>query len=189
MKPSETLEKTPFLQGQSTETVEERAKELIRKRQESGKVRDRRKTASIFDKPIEPDKPIRPGKASWHPLSYRAQAFWFLFPALAFFALFYLFPMIQGFRISLTHYSPLGNSVSVGWDNYNRALSDSLFWQTVFNAGYFTLFSLVLGLWPPILLAIILNEITRAKGFFKVLYLLPFRDPNNPRREPLEMDF
>lgn len=179
-KPSETLEQTPFLQGQSTETVEERAKELIRKRQESGKVRDRRKTASIFDKPIEPDKPIRPGKVGWHPLSYRAQAFWFLLPALAFFALFYLYPMIQGFRISLTHYNPLGNSVSVGWENYNRALSDSLFWQTVVNAVYFTLFSLVLGLWPPILLAIVLNEITRGKGFFKVLYLLPFVIPTVP---------
>jgi ABC-type sugar transport system permease subunit len=179
-KVSEALEKTPFLQGKSTETVEERAKDLIRQRQETGKIRDRRKTASIFDKPIEPDKPIRPGKAAWHPLSYRAQAFWFLLPAVAFFVLFYLYPMIQGFRISLTHYSPLGNSVPVGWENYNRALSDSLFWQTVVNAVYFTLFSLVLGLWPPILLAIILNEITKGKGLFKVLYLLPFVIPTIP---------
>ena len=179
-KTSASLEKTPFLQGQSTETVEERAKELIRKRQETGKVRDRRKTASIFDKPIEPDKPIQPGKGVWHPLSYRAQAFWYLFPAFVFFALFYLYPMIEGFRISLTHYSPLGNSVAVGWSNYSRALSDNLFWQTVFNAGYFTLFSLVLGIWPPILLAILLNEISMGKGLFKVLYLLPFVIPTVP---------
>src|SRR3974390_2831440 len=37
-KTSEALEKTPFLQGQSTDSVEERAKELIRKREETGKV-------------------------------------------------------------------------------------------------------------------------------------------------------
>lgn len=179
-KTSEILEKTPFLQGHATESVEERAKELIRKRQESGKVRDRRKTASIFDKPIEPDKPIQPGKRGWHPLSYRAQAFWFLFPALVFFALFYLYPMIQGFQVSLTHYSPLGKSIPVGWDNYNRAFQDPLFWQTVVNAAAFTLLSLALGFWPPIVLAILLNEITKGKGILKVLYLLPFVIPAIP---------
>lgn len=177
---SDALDQTPFLQGQSKETVEERAKELIRHREATGKVRDRRKTASIFDKPIEPDKPIRPGKAGWHPLSYRAQAFWFLFPALVFFGLFYLYPTIQGFQISLTHYSPLGQSVGVGWNNYNRAFQDPLFWQTVVNAAAFTLLSLVLGFWPPVFLAILLNEVTRGKGLFKVLYLLPFVIPAIP---------
>ncbi|HTC22350.1 MAG TPA: hypothetical protein VK859_15960, partial [bacterium] len=84
-KSSAALEETPFLQGQSSESVEDRAKALIRKRQETGKIRDRRKVASIFDKPIEPDKAIKQGRTAWHPLSHRAQAFWFLFPALVFF--------------------------------------------------------------------------------------------------------
>ncbi len=177
---SESLEQTPFLQGLSAESVEDRAKAMIRKRQETGKIRDRRKTASIFDKPIEPDKAIKQGRVAWHPLSYRAQAFWFLFPALVFFGLFYLYPTIKGFQISLTHYSPLGQSVDVGWNNYNRAFDDSRFIQTVANATFFTLFSLVLGLWPPILLAVFLNEITFGKGLFKVLYLLPFVIPAIP---------
>ncbi len=177
---SESLEKTPFLQGQSSESVEDRAQALIRQRRETGKIRDRRKIASIFDKPIEPDKPIQQGRAAWHPLSYRAQAFWFLFPALVFFGLFYFYPTIKGFQISMTHYSPLGQSVDVGWDNYSRAFDDSRFIQTVVNATFFTLFSLALGLWPPILLAVFLNEITLGKGLFKVLYLLPFVIPAIP---------
>ena len=179
-KSSESLDQVPFLRGQSSETVEERARAIIRRRQDSGKIRDRRKTASIFDKPIEPDKPITQGRAAWHPLSQRAQAFWFLLPALVFFGLFYLYPTIKGFQISLTHYSPLGQSVDVGWDNYSRAFDDSLFVQTVANATFFTLFSLVLGLLPPILLAVILNEISFGKGLFKVLYLLPFVIPAIP---------
>lgn len=179
-KHSEALENVPFLQGQSEESVEDRAKALIRRRQDTGKIRDRRKTASIFDKPIEPDKAIRPGKAFWHPLSYRAEAFWYLFPALAFFGLFYLYPMIEGFKISMTHYSPLGQSLSVGWENYHRAFQDSLFWQTVVNAAAFTLLSLAFGFWPPIVLAILLNEITRGRGLFKILYLLPFVIPAIP---------
>jgi multiple sugar transport system permease protein len=179
-KSSASLEETPFLQGQSSESVEDRAKALIRKRQETGKIRDRRKVASIFDKPIEPDKAIKQGRAAWHPLSYRAQAFWFLLPALLFFGLLYLYPTIKGFQISLTHYSPLGQSVDVGWNNYSRAFDDSRFIQTVANATFFTLFSLVLGLWPPILLAVFLNEISLGKGLFKVLYLLPFVIPAIP---------
>ncbi|HUO58833.1 MAG TPA: sugar ABC transporter permease [bacterium] len=181
VKPSpESLESAPFLHGESAESVEDRAKALIRRRQDTGKIRDRRKVASIFDKPIEPDKAIRPGKSIWNPLSYRAQAFWFLFPALALFAIFNLYPIVQGFQVSLTHYSPLGKSFPVGWDNYNRALQDPLFWQTVVNATAFTLLSLALGFWPPILLAIFLNEIGRGKGIFKVIYLLPFIIPAIP---------
>ena len=179
-KHSEALEKTPFLQGQSTEALEERAKEIIQERRKAGKIRDRRKTASIFDKPIEPDRPIKAGKGAWNPLGYRAQALWFLAPALVFFGLFYLYPTLKGFQISLTHYSPLGQSTDVGWDNYTRAFDDPRFIQTVANATFFTLFSLVLGLWPPLLLAILLNEITHGKGLFKVLYLLPFVIPAIP---------
>jgi ABC-type sugar transport system permease subunit len=178
--PSENLENAPFLQGQADQSVEERAKAIIQNRRETGKIRDRRKVASIFDKPIEPDKPIQAGKGEWHPLGHRAQAFWFLFPTLLLFCLFYLYPMVKGFQISLTHYSPLGNSVPVGWDNYEKAFGDSFFWQTVVNAVAFTLASIVIGFWPPIFLAILLNEITRGQGILKVFYLLPFVIPVVP---------
>ncbi|HET9870483.1 MAG TPA: sugar ABC transporter permease, partial [bacterium] len=178
--PSENLEQAPFLQGQADQSVEDRAQAIIRTRRETGKIRDRRKVASIFDKPIEPDRPIRPGKSSWHPLGHRAQAFWFLFPALLLFCLFYLYPMVKGFQISLTHYDPLGHSVPVGWGNYDKAFGDSFFWQTVVNAVAFTLASIVVGFWPPIFLAILLNEITRGQGLLKVLYLLPFVIPVVP---------
>ena len=178
--PSENLENAPFLQGQADQSVEDRAKAIIQNRRETGKIRDRRKVASIFDKPIEPDKPIKAGKGEWHPLGHRAQAFWFLFPALLLFCLFYLYPMVKGFQISLTHSSPLGNSMPVGWDNYEKAFGDSFFWQTVVNAVAFTLASIVIGFWPPIFLAILLNEITRGQGILKVLYLLPFVIPVVP---------
>lgn len=178
--PSDSMDNVPFLKGEIAETLEDRAKELIRNREDSGKVRDRRKVASIFDKPLEAEKKIQLGKARWHPLNYRAQAFWFLLPAMIFFLLFYLYPMFRGFQISLTHYSPLGESVPVGWDNYTRAFQDNLFQQTVTNAVFFTLFSLALGLWPPIFLAIFLNEISYGKGLFKVIYLLPFVIPAVP---------
>jgi len=177
---SATREASPFLHGETTEDVAERSKELIRKRRDEGKIHDRRKTASIFDKPIEPDRPMVKAKAKWHPLAHSWRSFWFLFPALAAFGLFYLYPTIKGFQVSLTHFSPLGESVPVGWANYRRAFSDDLFWQTVVNATALTFISIVLGFWPPIFLAIILNELKRGKAVLRVLFLVPFVIPAVP---------
>ena len=188
LETSESLQNAPFLQGQRRESLEDRTKDLIQQRQKAGKLRDRRKTASIFDKPIEPDKPIQAGRSAWNPLGYRAQAFWFLLPALLFFGFFYALPLYRGFQISLTHFSPLGDSVPVGFDNYTRAFNDPLFGQTMMNAAAFTALSLAFGFWPPILLAVFLNELTVGKGFLKFLYLLPFILPGCSRGQPLAVD-
>lgn len=174
------ISSAPFLDGQHRESLENRTKDLIQQRQKSGKLRDRRKVASIFDKPIEPDKPIKKGHSRWSPFGFRAQALWFLLPALAFFGLFYALPLYRGFQISLTHFSPLGESTPVGWDNYTRAFNDPLFGQTMMNAAAFTALSLAFGFWPPILLAVFLNELTVGKNFLKFLYLLPFILPAVP---------
>ena len=177
---SSNLQNAPFLQGQRRESLEDRTKDLIQQRQNAGKLRDRRKTASIFDKPIEPDKPIHAGRSAWNPLGYRFQAYWFLLPALLFFGFFYALPLYRGFQISLTHFNPLGGSVPVDFDNYTRAFNDPLFGQTMANAAAFTALSLAFGFWPPILLAVFLNELTVGKGFLKFLYLLPFILPAVP---------
>ncbi len=179
-RPSPEAEASPFLHGQAEEGVEERSRRIIRERRQTGKIHDRRRTASIFDKPVEADRPIRPGHSSWHPFGYRSAAQWFILPAFLVFALFYLYPTIMGFQISLTHFDPLGKSVPVGLDNYRRALADPLFWQTVVNATAFTLLFLVVGFWPPILLAVLLNEVTKGKGLLKFIYLLPFILPVIP---------
>ncbi len=177
---SANLANAPFLQGEHRESLEDRTKDLIQQRQKAGKLRDRRKTASIFDKPIEPDKAIKPGHSAWSPFGFRAQAYWFLLPAMVFFVLFYALPLYRGFQISLTHFSPLGASVPVGWDNYTRAFNDPLFGQTMMNAAAFTALSLAFGFWPPILLSVFLNELTIGKNFLKFLYLLPFILPAVP---------
>jgi multiple sugar transport system permease protein len=173
-------EAAPFLHGRAEGNAVERTKRIIRERRDAGKIHDRRKTASIFDRPIEADKPIRPGHAAWHPFGYRAAANWFILPALLVFGMFYLYPTIIGFQISFTHFDPLGNSTPVGLANYQRAFHDPLFHQTVLNAAAFTLLSLVLGFWPPILLAVLLHEAPKGKGILKALYLVPFILPAVP---------
>jgi len=177
---TEMVDASPFLHGENVGSIEERSKEIVQKRRDTGKIHDRRKTASIFDKPIEPDRPIRPGKSRLHPFAYSWRSFWFLAPALLAFGLFYLYPTIEGFLVSLTRFHPLGGGVPIGWANYDRALHDDLFWQTVLNATAFTLVSLALSFWPPIFLAIFLNELKHGKAVFRVLFLLPFVIPAVP---------
>jgi len=178
--PSSEEEASPFLHGKTQESMEERTKRLIKERRAAGKIHDRRKTASIFDKPVEADKIIRPGHSSWNPFGFRGAALWFVLPAFLVFALFYLYPTFMGFKISLVQFDPLGHSRPVGFANYQRAFNDPLFWQTVVNATAFTLLTLLLGFWPPILLAVLLNEVTKGKGLFKIIYLAPFILPVIP---------
>jgi len=177
---SETREAAPFLHGVDTGPLEERSKDLVRKRRDEGKIHDRRKTASIFDRPIEPDRPILAGKKRWHPFAYSWRSFWFMAPALLAFALFYLYPTLEGFLVSLMRYHPIGGGVPVGVENYQRAMTDPVFWQTVVNATAFTFVSMVLSFWPPIFLAILLNEMRHGKAFFRVVFLLPFVIPAIP---------
>lgn len=177
---TETRDASPFLHGESEGSVAERSQDLLKKRRAEGKIHDRRRTASIFDKPIEPDRPILEGKKSWHPFSHASRSLWFLMPALLAFGLFYLYPTVQGFFVSLTHFHPLGGGTPVGWANYRRALGDPVFQQTVLNATSFTFLSLLLSFWPPIILAIVLNELKFARPVFRVLFLLPFVLPAVP---------
>lgn len=177
---TETEKAAPFLHGEATDSIEERSKEIIRQRRHAGKIHDRRRTASIFDKPIEPDRPILKARSRWNPLSHPWRGMWFLSPALLCFVLFFLYPTLQGFLVSLTHFSPLGQSAPAGWENYQRAFSDDQFWQTVTNATALTLVSLVLGFWPPVFLAIALNELKRGKALLRVLFLVPFVVPAVP---------
>jgi multiple sugar transport system permease protein len=177
---TETEEASPFLHGEAGDSIEARSREIIQRRRDAGKIHDRRRTASIFDKPIEPDRPVRMARSRWHPLAHPYRGLWFLGPALLCFGLFFLYPMVKGFLVSLTHFNPLGVSVPVGWENYQRAFSDDQFGQTVLNATALTLISLVFGFWPPVFLAIILNELKRGKALFRVLFLVPFVVPAVP---------
>ncbi|MEG2381543.1 MAG: hypothetical protein RSB38_07610, partial [Oscillospiraceae bacterium] len=76
-------------------------------------------------------------------------------------------PIIVGLFLSFFDLKGYTPTEFVGFDNYIKILSDTLFLKTLWNTVLYVFWSLVLGFLPPVILAIMLNETVHFKGFFK----------------------
>lgn len=104
-----------------------------------------------------------------------AVAAWiFLAPALILLSLFILWPIAYLFYLSFT--SGMFTSDGIHWiglNNYWRLLSNSDFWQVIFNTIYFTLATVIPSLVIPLGLAILLNQTLPLRGLLRSVYFLP----------------
>ena len=112
----------------------------------------------------------RPGTRRRLALGYALLA-----PGLALTLLWTYVPLLGGAGIALTDYHLALDSAFVGVDNFAAALFDARFWAGLGRTLWFVTLALVLGFWPPILLAILLDEVPTAwlKYGFRTLYYLP----------------
>ena len=106
----------------------------------------------------------------------RAEAGWayaFIFPAMALFLVFTVFPVVFAFVLSFSNYDILSPLRWVGLKNYERLLTDELFWRGVRNVTYYALLYVPLMITLSLLLALALNRRRPGMGFFRTLYYLP----------------
>lgn len=98
-----------------------------------------------------------------------------MLPCLLLTFLWLYVPLAWGAGISLSDYRIVLDSVWVGVDNYANVLFDPRFWSSLRRTLYFVALSIVLGFWPPILLAILLDEVPTAtlKYIFRTIFYLP----------------
>ena len=61
----------------------------------------------------------------------------------------------------------------VGFDNYRRVVTDTAFAQTFLNTWIYVFWSLVVGLALPFVIAIVMNELIRARKTVRVITYLP----------------
>jgi len=95
-------------------------------------------------------------------------------PALAFFAVFGIWPFVQTVLISLTRWKGIGAQVPVGLDNYVEVLQDEDLSMGFVRAGILILFYAVLPLCIGLLLAALLSRVRiRGLGTYRVLLFLP----------------
>lgn len=101
--------------------------------------------------------------------------YWFILPGFLFLLFWIVFPMIKAFQISLFDWNimPNGKSVFIGIQNYLHAFRDSLFWLAAKNSLLYALVTVIGQLAFGLLLAIVLDRITRGQIFFRTLYYLP----------------
>lgn len=60
-----------------------------------------------------------------------------------------------------------------GFDNYIKVITHTQFLPTLWNTVKYVLWSLVLGFLPPVIIAVIVNEMVHLKNFFRITIYLP----------------
>ncbi len=86
-------------------------------------------------------------------------------PSVAYFSIFSYYTLAQGVIISFQDFRLIGDTPFIGFENYLYIFHDPYFWQALLNTIIIGGGILILGFFPPILLALLLNEVTRL--FFK----------------------
>lgn len=97
----------------------------------------------------------------------------FAAPAVAVFAVFMFWPLIQVFWISLQQTRGFGIATWVGLQNYQEILSDKIFWTALWNTALYTAISVPLCLVAGLAAALLLNKRMPARGLIRAIFYLP----------------
>ncbi|MCS7047903.1 MAG: extracellular solute-binding protein [Verrucomicrobiae bacterium] len=108
-----------------------------------------------------------------HPPRIHLTAFAFMAVALLSVLVWNYYPLARGAIIAFQDYQIMGGSRFVGLDNFVKVFTEPLFAKAVVNTLLWVLLQLSLTFFPPIFLAIILDEIPRGKLLFRVIFYLP----------------
>lgn len=97
----------------------------------------------------------------------------FMAPAALILGVFLVLPVAMAFYLSFTRYNVLTPAVWTGLANYQRLLSDPVFWKSLLNAVLF-----LVGVVPalvilPLFLAVLVNRSLPGISFFRAAYYLP----------------
>lgn len=96
-----------------------------------------------------------------------------LAPAIVSVLLWKYIPMITGSFMAVQDFKLVGNSPFVGVGNLAEVLFDPTWWASVGRTLYYMALSLGFGFFPPIILAILLQEVSHGKLIYRVIYYLP----------------
>ncbi len=94
-------------------------------------------------------------------------------PALLVLGAFSFTPMVNALTLSLRG-GKHGDGAFIGLGNYLDALRSGEFWQSLTVTIYYVLGTIPAMLAFSFLIALVLHRISRARGFFRTLYFLPY---------------
>jgi putative aldouronate transport system permease protein len=82
-----------------------------------------------------------------------------ILPVIVYFAIFVYYPLYQGVNSSFQEFKLLGTAEYIGTQNYIDVWNDPKFWQVVKNTLLIGGGIIVFGFFPPIIVALALNEV------------------------------
>lgn len=103
-----------------------------------------------------------------------AAGFLFLAPFLLIYAIFNLYPMLQGFVISFFKWNLTGSKTFVGLANYQLLFQDEVFWKALTNTLMYVLVSTPIFMAGALVLALIVDHrAVKGRTFVRSAYFLP----------------
>jgi cellobiose transport system permease protein len=125
-------------------------------------------------------KPEPPKQRAWlYRFDNKRTPYLLIAPFFLFFAVFGLFPIIFNGVVALRNWR-LDDPTKDGWagfDNFQKLLTDSTFWNALFNTFGIFLLSTVPQLVLALLIANLLNRKLRGTTFWRIGMLLPYVTP------------
>jgi multiple sugar transport system permease protein len=97
----------------------------------------------------------------------------FLLPLLLVFGLFSWWPIVRAVIMSFQVTNLVSPAEWVGLDNFQAVLDDPLLAKAVRNTAWFALLALVVGYPVPLIAAVLMSDVRRARGLFALLAYLP----------------
>ncbi|MFF1836476.1 carbohydrate ABC transporter permease [Streptomyces sp. NPDC058231] len=97
----------------------------------------------------------------------------FLLPLLLLFGCFAWWPIGRSVILGFQETDLVNPPTWVGLDNFQFLFTDPLLWTTLRNTAWFVALALVIGFPVPIMLAMLVTELRRLGGVFRVLIYLP----------------
>lgn len=100
-------------------------------------------------------------------------AYLFIGPQILGLVLFIIGPVIFAFAISFTQWDIGSSPTWVGLENYEKQLSDSVFWKVVKNTSIYALINIPLTMIGALTIALMLNQNIRGKVILRTAYFMP----------------
>ena len=101
------------------------------------------------------------------------EGYLFISPWILGMVLFALGPILASFGLAFTRWNLFTEPEYVGWANFQKLAHDPLFYKSVFNTIYYTVFAVPLGLVLALGLAMLVNHRLRGVNFFRTAFFLP----------------
>ncbi|GHO97616.1 sugar ABC transporter permease [Reticulibacter mediterranei] len=97
----------------------------------------------------------------------------FISPWIIGFLVFSVYPTVYSIGLSFVRYSGFLPPVWLGLQNYQRLISDDLFWQSLYNTLYYAAFAVPIGIVVAIVLALAMNRNVKEVGIYRAAVYMP----------------
>lgn len=97
----------------------------------------------------------------------------FVLPMLIIFGVFSWYPIIQAGIMSFQRTNLVTPALFVGWDNFEKVLTDPSLGTAIGNTVWFAVLALIFGYPVPLIAAVMMSEVKRLRGIFTALAYLP----------------